>query len=486
MRSIVMRQALNTAFASLLSAGLLAAPAQALPQGQAAAPLALEIAAAPPADSTAPRSDWWAGLQDPLLDQIVAYAMGRNHDLRAAEAQVRQARASAKAEGWALMPVGSLSVSGGRQREASVDQQGGFVAAGGEVSWEADVFGRLRANVRAARLDALSVEEARRGVMSTIASQIASTYVDLRGAQTRLAATKANAAAQADTFRLTQVLRDAGRSTPLDVMRAQAQLESTLAAAPLLQAQIAEDIDALDVLAAGLTADMLAALKADSVVPQPPQRLAIGTPDELLRRRPDIREAEARLAAAKARTRAAKVDWWPRLSFVAQGLSTGANVAALNTNSGLSFVLGPRIDWPALDFRRNQLRLEAARAGADVEYERYEKLVLGGARDLDAALANFAGALRAEQSYTTAVAAARRGADISRLRFREGADPFFAVLDAERSLTGFEDSLAIARTRSALAYIRVGQALGAGWSDSPATSAQANWRAWTRERPPGS
>jgi outer membrane protein TolC len=91
--------------------------------------------------------------------------------------------------------------------------------------------------------------------------------------------------------------------------------------------------------------------------------------------------------------------------------------------------------------------------------------VLGGARDLDGSLANLAGALRAEASYATAVDAARRAADISRLRYREGADPFFAVLDAERSLAGFEDSLAVARTRSALAYVRVGQALGAGWSD---------------------
>jgi multidrug efflux system outer membrane protein len=450
----------DRAIVGALAAALLVAPAVA---HSAIAPS--DLASSLPLDAAEPQSDWWAGLQDPMLDQIVAYAMGRNHDLRAAEAQVRQARASAKAEGWSLLPVGGLNVSGGRQRDASLDQQGGFVAAGGDISWEADVFGRLRANVSAAKLDALSIEEARRGAMSAIASQIASTYVDLRGAQTRLAATEANAAAQADTLRLTQVLRDAGRSTPLDVMRAQAQLEATRAAAPLLQGQIAEDIAALDVLAAGLTPEMTAALKAQGAVPDPPQRLAIGSPEALLRRRPDIRQAEARLAAAQARARAARVDWWPRLSFVAQGLSTGANVASLNSNAGFSFLLGPRIDWPALDFRRNQLRLEAARAGADVEYERYEKLVLGGARDLDGSLANLAGALRAEASYATAVDAARRAADISRLRYREGADPFFAVLDAERSLAGFEDSLAVARTRSALAYVRVGQALGAGWSD---------------------
>ncbi|CAN7185141.1 TolC family protein [Phenylobacterium sp. LjRoot225] len=445
-------------------AALVAALATA-PVAAHSATAAPELVSTLPVEAAAPRVDWWAGLEDPLLNQIVAYAMSRNRDLRAAEAQVRQARASAKAEGWSLLPLGGLNVSGGRQRDASLDQQGGFVAAGGEVTWEADVFGRLRANVSAARLDALSLEEARRGAMTAIASQIASTYVELRGAQTRLAATEANATAQAATLRLTEVLRDAGRSTPLDVMRAQAQLEATRAAGPLLQAQIAEDIAALDVLAAGLTPEMTAALKAQSLVPDPPRRLAIGTPEELLRRRPDIRQAEARLAAAQARARAAKVDWWPRLSFVAQGAATGANVAALNNNAGFSFVLGPRIDWPALDFRRNALRLEAARAGADVEYQRYEKLVLSGARDLDASLASLAGALQAEANYTTAVEAARRAAGISRLRYREGADPFFAVLDAERTLAGFEDSLAVARTRSALAYVRVGQALGAGWSD---------------------
>jgi len=455
----------RTAVVGALMAASLGAPAAT----QAAQPVVMaatpELASSLPLDVAAPRADWWAGLDDPLLNQIVAYAMGRNRDLRAAEAQVRQARASAKAEGWSLMPIGGLSASGGRQRDATLDQQGGFVGAGGDVSWEADVFGRLRANVRAAKLDALSVEEARRGAMSAIASQIASTYVELRGAQTRLAATNANAEAQAATLRLTEVLRDAGRSTPLDVVRAQAQLESTRAAAPLLEAQIAEDIAALDVLAAGLTPEMTAALKAQSVVPEPPRQLAIGTPEGLLRRRPDIREAEARLAAAQARARAAKVDWWPRLTFVAQASSLGPNIASLGENAAFSFLLGPRIDWPALDFRRNALRLEAARAGADVEYERYEKLVLSGARDLDAALANLAGALQAETSYTTAVEAARRAAGISRLRYREGADPFFAVLDAERSLAGFEDSLAVARTRSALAYVRVGQALGAGWSD---------------------
>lgn len=451
---------MGKALVAALAAAVLAAPVAAV-GAETPAPLVASL----PLDAAQPRVDWWAGLGDPLLDQVVAYAMGRNHDLRAAEAEVRQARASAKAEGWNLLPIGNLGVSGGRMRDATTNTEGGYVGANGDVSWEADVFGRLRANVKAAKMDALSVEEARRGAMSAIAAQIASTYVELRGAQTRLAATRSNATAQADTLRLTEVLHNAGRATPLDVMRAKAQLESTRAAEPVLEAQIEEDLAALDVLAAGLTPELKAALRAAGTPPPPPRQLAVGTPEDLLRRRPDIRQAEATLAAAQARARAARVDWWPRLSFVASATTTGPNLAALGTNAGLSFLVGPRIDWPALDFRRNQLRAEAARAGADAEYERYEKLVFAGAKDLDAALANLAGAMQAEESYVTAVDAARRAAEVSRVRYREGADPFFTVLDAERSLAGFEDSLAVARTRSAQAYIRVGQALGAGWSD---------------------
>jgi multidrug efflux system outer membrane protein len=459
---------MRKAFAAALAAALLATPAA--QAAEAPPPLAASL----DLDQSAPRTDWWAGLQDPLLDRLVAYGLRRNRDLRAAAADVRRARALAKVEAWNLLPTGVLGFGGGRERDATTNTQGGFVEADGAFAWEIDVFGRLSANAKAAKLDALSAEEARRGAMTAIAAQIASTYVELRGAQTRLAAVEANAAAEAETLRLTQVLRTAGRGTPLDVTRAQAQLESTRSEAPLLRAQIEGDVAALDVLVAGLTPEMKTALQAQGAVPEPPTRLAVGTPEDLLRRRPDIREAAARLDAARARVRAARVDWWPRLSYVASASALAGQFSELGDNRGFSFTLGPRIDWPALDFRRNRLRLEAARAGADAEYERYEKLVLAGARDLDSSLAELAGALQAEASLVTAVDSARRAAEISRLRYREGAESFFAVLDAERTLAGFEDSLAVGRARSALAYVRLGQAVGAGWSDDPAlTSARA-------------
>jgi multidrug efflux system outer membrane protein len=444
--------------AALAALALAAGPAVA--QEEAAAPIA------PAVDRTAPRADWWAALGDPLLDRLVAHALRSNRDILAAEADARRARALAKVEGWNLLPFGGVGLGGGRERVGAEDREDNFVSVDADVSWEIDVFGRLRAGAAAARAEAISFEEARRGAMSAIAARTAATYVDLRGAQARLAAAQANAKAQGETLRLTEALKAGGRGTPLDVARARSQLESTQAAIPLLRAQIDGDVAALDVLVAGLTPDLAAALHAPGPRLAPPPSVAVGQPDDLLRRRPDIRQAEARLAAAQARVRAARVDWWPRISFVGAASAVGLNFGALDSDRAFSFTLGPRIDWPALDFRRNALRTEAAKAGAEAEFHRYEKLVLAGARDLDAALASLGGALGAESRQEAAAQAARQAADMSRIRYREGVDPFLAVLDAERRLAEAEDAFALARTRSALAYIRVGEALGVGWTDA--------------------
>lgn len=441
-----------------------AGAAQAGPAPKPLPPPAFEGAAQEQMQS-APEADWWRALGDPLLDRLIDHALTANRDLLAAEAQVRQARALAKAQGWTLLPFGSLTAGAGRQRQGDLDLEGDYASVGAQASWEIDVFGRLRAGARAATADAQGADEARRGVMAAIAAQTASTYADLRGAQARLEAARDNAEAQADTLRLTQVLREAGRGTPLDVMRATAQLEATRAAIPLLEAQIDADVAALDVLGAGLPDALKAELRKPGPSLAPPARFTVGWPETLLKRRPDIRQAEARVRAATARLHATRVDWWPRLSFVGLASAVGVDFASLDNDRSFSFSIGPQIDWPALDFRRNALRTEAARAGAEAEFLRYDQSVLAAVREVETALSALRAARETEARLTTAVEAARQAAEVSRLRYREGADAFFTVLDAERSRAQAEDSLAVARTRSTAAYVALGRALGAGWSD---------------------
>jgi outer membrane protein, multidrug efflux system len=427
------------------------------------------------ADASAqPAQDWWRGFGDPLLDQLVDQAMSSNRDLLAAEADLKRARALAKLAGTQGGPFGALSASAGRQRQGEIDVEEGFVALDAQVSWEADVFGRIRAGTRAAEADALSVAEARRGVMTALAAQVASTYADLRGAQARLAAAQTNLEAQRETFRLTEVMRSGGRATQLEVMRADAALQATAAALPRIETQIDADIAALDLLTAGLSPQAKAELRKPGTAPAPPERLASGSPDDLLRRRPDIRQAQARVQAAAARVRASRVDWWPRLTFVGAAGLFGGGVGDFSDDRAFSFTIGPRIDWPALDARRNALRLEAAQAGAEAEFLRYDQTVLTAIKDVETALSAFDAARRAEARSEVAAQSARQAAAVSRVRYREGVDAFFNVLDSERTLAQADDNLAVARTQRSLAYVALGQALGAGWTDAPIRTAQAS------------
>ena len=176
--------------------------------------------------------------------------------------------------------------------------------------------------------------------------------------------------------------------------------------------------------------------------PAPPAQFGIGAPADLLERRPDIRRARAVLEAATARTDAARVDWWPRISLFGLANWVGADFDSVGGSEGFSFVLGPRIDWPALDFRRNALRVEAARANAEAEFHRYDQIVYAAVRDVETALANLEASSRTTESLTRAAEAARNAARISRLRYREGMEAFFSVLDSERRVAEAEDRLA--------------------------------------------
>jgi multidrug efflux system outer membrane protein len=451
-------------FASVGLAALTAACASNPSPGAAPALQAMPTAYADaPADTEAqPQTQWWRGFGDETLNLLVARALTENRDLLAAEAEVRRARALAGIEGWRLLPSGNVSASGGRARDINPVAEYDFADAGADISWEIDVFGRLRHGARAAGREALSVEEARRGVRVAIATETAIAYASLRGAQMRLAAARANAESQRQTLIRSEALREAGRANPFDVARAREQYETTTAGVAAIEGELAAARNALDVLVMGIPADLDLSPAAP---PAPPEDFGLGSPQELLERRPDIRRARAVLEAATARTDAARVDWWPRLSLLGLASWSGADFEAVGDSDGFSFVVGPRIDWPALDFRRNALRVEAARANAEAEFHRYDQIVYAAVREVETALANLRAATRAAESSARAADAAREAARISRLRYQEGMESFFSVLDSDRRVAEAEDRLALASARRAVAYARLGQALGAGWAD---------------------
>lgn len=413
---------------------------------------------------------WWRALGDPALDALVARALSDNRDLAAAEAELDRARALAAVQGWTLLPFGNVSFGGQRGRSAA-SLEGGtepypdtdLFSAGLEASWEADLFGRLRASTRAARADAEAVNAARRGVAAAVAAETAAAYVAFRGAEARLAAARSSAESQSETLRLTEDLRNSGQASGLDVARAREQVAATQAAIPGFEADRAAAGYALDILIGGAPGAAATTIATPTGVPVPPVSPNLGSPEQMLQRRPDIAVAARRLDAAAARLDAQRVDWWPRVTLVGGAGFDAFDLADLGDEIGFSYAIGPRIDWPALDVRRNQLRTQAARAGAEAEFARYDQAVAAGLAEVETALSALAAGRRASALAEEAAVAAREAADLARLRYESGLDPFIQALDAERRLAEAEDRRAQAATAAAIAYVRLGQALGAGW-----------------------
>jgi len=450
-----------------------------------AGPPPVEIAAAPgfdrataaPVAAEAPVAAWWQQLGDPTLDALVVRAFANNRDLAAARANLRASRAVLRERGWDYLPTGSVNGSYSRQRFSEEGQSFGsvpskdgnsipdrdFFDVGLDAVWELDIFGRITRSVQAARADAQAAEADRDALLVSIAAETASAYIDLRGAQKRLAVATRNAENQRDSYKLTDVLLRGGRGTKLDVERARAQLETTLATVPPLQAQIDASIHRLGVLTGAGPTGLRAELLPDGPLPRIPDIVAVGDPAGLFRRRPDIRRAERELAAATARIGIATADFFPTVSLTGSAGFQATDASNLLQGSAFAFAFGPQLIWNLLDWGRIRARVAAADARADASAARYEQTVLLAFEETENALSRYGNERQRLARLDQARLSAREAARLARLRFDNGVDDFLAVLDAERVALENEDREVVSEIEVARQLIAIYKALGGGW-----------------------
>jgi multidrug efflux system outer membrane protein len=413
---------------------------------------------------------YWTRFADPVLSSLVEDAVAHNTDLRAATANLQASRAVRRLAGFDLFPTGTLK--GGYTRNLYSEQQlpgvdsqdREFDSAQGafEGLWELDLFGRVRRNVEAARADVgVSLANLQDGRVSIIA-EVARNYVVLRGLQDQLALTNRNADNQLSSLRLTRTRLDAGRGNQLDTARAEAQWQTTLASVPTLQAAIATTTYRLSVL----TGRQPAAL-SDRLAPQPlpelPALNSIGTPEQLLRRRPDIRAAEQRLAGATARIGVAVGDLFPRVTITGTFGYVAPTFGEFGQSDAKSYSVGPSITWAAFDLGRVRARIGSARAQTDAALAAYEGAVLNALETTEDALISYGRSQSRRDALQLAAAASDKAADLARQRFEGGLIDFLEVLDAERTALSAELLLSQSRTDAATSLVAVYKAVGAGW-----------------------
>src|SRR3989442_777077 len=321
-------------------------------------------------DESAVLVDYWDQLGDTALSRLVAEVLRGNLDVRSARARVSAARSDRIRSVLDLTPSATLAVGYSRQRLSSASFPGSFGAfpdqnvwdAGVNASWDLALFGGIRHTVQARGALADVAQEGLRDVQVSLTAEVARAYFELRGAQEQLLVAQRNAENQRRTFDLTKDRLHAGRGSAFDTERAQAQLSSTLASIPAREAQVAAAQYRIGTLVGRSPTEVARELEQTAALPQLPEVTSIGTPDVVVRYRPDEAAAERFAAAQGALVGAAKASYLPRISIGGTAGYAAPEFSSVGNQGTLRYAVGPVITWPGLNLGRVKAEVDAAAA----------------------------------------------------------------------------------------------------------------------------
>jgi multidrug efflux system outer membrane protein len=419
----------------------------------------------------------WHSFGDPVLLALIERASAANRDLAATAARLNEARAIRGLETFALFPTVTAGADGERSKPSAGDP---FIPpdigitetwrAGFDVLWEIDLFGGTRQTRRAISAEVEAAAADLEAARIALTAEVAQAYFSLRAEQDRLRVQQAQVDNLRENLRLLELRRDAGRGTELDVARSNALGLAVAARLPLTRAAVAGHEQRLAVLTAWPITRLRETLGAAAALPVMPQLVAIGSPEDWLRRRPDVRAAERRLAAATAEIGVEVAEYFPKLSLTGSFGWTAQEIDDLGRDFTERFRVGPSISWSFLDFGRVRQRVLAAEARAEGALAEYEQSVLLALEEVESALAQYRGTHLHALTLERAVARAGDAHALARLRFDAGASSTLEVLDAERTQLDLEDQYASAQAARATALASLYKALAGDFARSAGES----------------
>ena len=423
---------------------------------------------------------WWQGFNDPVLDALITEARAKNLTLQAAALRVLEARAlRAVAFGNLFPQEQSLSAS---YERGQVSENRATTGGGGSsgtsnarnfgteawtlffgATWEIDLWGRLRRAVESADAQVLAQLASYDDVLVTLLGDVASTYVQIRVLEERLALAHDNVRVQREGLDVARVRYEAGGTSELDVQQARTLLAATEAGILQVEISLRQTEHALSVLLGSTPADVSHVLSGSRGIPAAPAAVAAGIPADLLRRRPDVRRAERELAAQSARIGVAKGDLLPRLQLVGRIGVAAEDAAQLFRGNSFEAFGGPRIDWPILNYGRivNAARVEDARF--EELAAAYTQTVLSAEQEVEDSLVGYLLGTEQLKRLAESVDAANRSVELSLIQYREGAADYTRVLTTQQAKLREEDALATSRGAVTLDVISLYRAMGGGW-----------------------
>ncbi len=450
-----------------------------------------------------PAVRWWRLFHDPILSRLEVRAASQNLDLRVAALRVAESRAQEGIAGAARFPSLGANASYTREQPSNkgvftalgnpsaastasgagaggvasgAGSQGGAGGApsshlgafdifqgGFDTIWELDLWGKTRRAVEAARADTSAAAYDRRGVMVAVMAEVARDYIALRGTERTLAITRRNLATAERLRKLTQDLASGGLSTALDVANAAAEVATVEAQIPPLEQSEARQINALGLLLGEPPGALDTLLATARPVPPPPPAVPVGLPAQLLRRRPDIRAAEARLHAATANIGVATADLLPDVSLSASAGLQAVQFHNIFDLAANQWAIGPSLTLPIFEGGKLRAQLRLTRLQAKEAAVNFEKSVLTALTEVDDALTAYRDEQRRRAHLAEAVTQDHTALGLAQARYAQGIASYIEVLDAERNLLAAEQALSSSTATVSTDLVALYKALGGGW-----------------------
>ena len=431
----------------------------------------------PGLQSEAPNyGDWWTVFNDPVLNALVETAYQQNLPLQISGLRIMQARAQLGVAIGNQYPqlqqaAGALTRVNLSENEPNfnpiADDSFWTANVGFDAAWELDFWGRFRRGVESASADLASQVAAYDTSLVSLTAEVARVYIVLRTLEEQLAVARGNVETQRRGYQIADVKFRNGAVSELDPSQALTLLRDTQALIPSLESSIRQAMNALSTLL-GMPPRVLGARLGPGRIPDVPAEVAVGVPADLLRRRPDIRQAELQAASQSARIGFAETDLYPRFSLVGSiGYTTSdtnqSDLGDIFSGDSFGYSFGPAFTWSILNYGRikNNVRVQ------DAQFEQliatYQNTVLEAAREVEDGLAGFLGAKASAKFLGESVKSAERSVQLALIQYREGAVDYQRVLDTQQTLLQEQDQYTTRRGDIVLSLVSTYKALGGGW-----------------------
>ncbi|MEM9445524.1 MAG: efflux transporter outer membrane subunit [Verrucomicrobiota bacterium] len=416
-----------------------------------------------------PLETWWQSFNDPALTELILLASASNKDLKIALEKVEEARALQGVAASAYYPridgIGNYDYSRSSQRLGSptnANNPSERFSWGFDSSWEVDLFGKVRRSVESSQANQEAAVEFSRDIMVSLYAEIALNYIQLRTSEKRSRLAQANVAVQQESNRVTQARFKAGLVPRIDMTQALTNLNNTKAIVPLLEQEAAFARNRLSVLLGEYPGNIDSLLKGDHDIPLPSQTLSVGLPAELIRRRPDIREAERNLAAQTARIGVVQAELYPQLSLNGSFQLQASDAGNLFDLAARAWGLNPTFRWNLFNAGEIRKRVESEESLARQALLSYENTVLIAVEEVENSLVAIATERKRHELLKKAADSTAKTVSLVKQNYKSGLVSFQNVLDAERSLTLDQDEEAQSLGQVSINHVQLFKALGGG------------------------